>query len=558
MKDPPPVPPDGGGVGPDVPDMPQKLAIELLHSTDARIAAAAARVFSPRPKSETAASGSSGGCSPVMTASSAPAPASPPPSMQSTSTSMTPLPSEPTGFAKAVPHRKVPPANAASTSGTTDSSTAASALTAMATGAAFSSAPATTAGTTTTTVAAGAAAVSRLPGKKYSSTERLKRSRERNRMHARKTRQRKKEHMSILQARCEKLKNEQLRLKQAINEKNTASILLCMFGNAASSDGDGGSSSDVDPKVEALMKRSVDEIPDASKIPELPALILPGQHSSKKIREAASAVASMTASSADEADGSSSLPLPVHCAVNSKGQLPDDGIDYDLLSKDRSKCTPAELDQIRRERNRMHAKRTRDRKRIFMEEMEVMIKQLQGENKLLEDHLESLSDGNDKAPGSASTSSSTTPSHTPASPRMNPTSFPMLSPPAVEEDASDQQVRSLSPAASESSTKSNSNNSKKRPLPETCGQTQSPAPSMDSSSSGITVDQIKSILSTAGELEKNSAIAGMLTISSVASAVSAPNSDAENEQDGQDDDHDHGPSKRQCILPSSAPVPASC
>lgn len=378
-------------------------------------------------------------------------------------------------------------------------------------------------------------------------------------MHARKTRQRKKEHMSLLQARCEKLKNEQLRLKQAINEKNTASILLGMFGRAASSDGDGGSSSDIDPKVEALMKRSVDEIPDASKIPELPALILPGQHSSKKIREAASAVASMTASSADEADGWSSLPL--HCAVNSKGQLPDDGIDYDLLSKDRSKCTPAELDQIRRERNRMHAKRTRDRKRIFMEEMEVMIKQLQGENKLLGDHLESLSDSNDKAPGSASTSSSTTPSLAPASPRMNPTSSPMLSPPVVEEDASDQQVRSLSPAASASDSSTNTNNnSKKRPLPdpEPSGPTQSPAPSMDSSSSGITVDQIKSILSTAGELEKNSAIAGMLTISSVASAVSAPNSDAENEQDGQDDDHDHRPSKRQCILPSSAPVPASC
>jgi len=39
----------------------------------------------------------------------------------------------------------------------------------------------------------------------------------------------------------------------------------------------------------------------------------------------------------------------------------------------------------------MHAKRTRDRKRMFMEEMEEIIKQLQDENHLLQEHLNSLS-----------------------------------------------------------------------------------------------------------------------------------------------------------------------
>merc|ERR1712232_257526 len=90
------------------------------------------------------------------------------------------------------------------------------------------------------------------------------------------------------------------------------------------------------------------------------------------------------------------LSLP--CSQQSLSQLgnevqerfPDDGIDYDLLRKDRSTCTPAELDKIRRERNRMHAKRTRDRKRIFMEEMEDMIKELEGENALLQNHMTSL------------------------------------------------------------------------------------------------------------------------------------------------------------------------
>jgi hypothetical protein len=71
-------------------------------------------------------------------------------------------------------------------------------------------------------------------------------------------------------------------------------------------------------------------------------------------------------------------------------ELQEDGIDYALLGKDRSACSPAELDQIRRERNRMHAKRTRDRKRIFMEEMEVMIKELEDENMLLQAHMNKL------------------------------------------------------------------------------------------------------------------------------------------------------------------------
>ena len=175
--------------------------------------------------------------------------------------------------------------------------------------------------------------------------------------------------MQKLQGRADELKQEQIHLKQAINEKNTANILVGIFQNS----GGGSSSDDADndttnPEVEILLKRSVDDIPDASKIPELPALILPGQHTGKR----------KSSSTTDgESDGDNK-------EVPKEEQL--EGIDYNLLSKDRSSCTPAELDQIRRERNRMHAKRTRDRKRIFMEEMEVMIKQLEGENALLLEH----------------------------------------------------------------------------------------------------------------------------------------------------------------------------
>lgn len=199
--------------------------------------------------------------------------------------------------------------------------------------------------------------------KRQNPTDRLKRSRERNRMHARKTRQRKKEHMQLLQKRAEDLKSEQISLKQIINEKNTASILVGMF---ATSKNNSAETNSANAMVDELLKRPSDEIPDVSRIAELPALILPGQHSKRRLSK--------------EGEDTEGPPIPLD-------QYPNDGIDYKLLGKDRSKCTPAELDKIRKERNRMHAKRTRDRKRIFMEEMEDIIRQLENENKFLEDHL---------------------------------------------------------------------------------------------------------------------------------------------------------------------------
>eukprot|EP00985_Skeletonema_marinoi_P003471 scaffold1495_cov117-Skeletonema_marinoi.AAC.2 len=217
-------------------------------------------------------------------------------------------------------------------------------------------------------------------------------SRERNRMHARKTRQRKKEHMQKLQNRADELKLEQIRLKQCINEKNTANILVGLFQtgeDSAAADGsdDTETAVSMDPQVEVLLKRPTEEIPDASKIPELPALILPGQHTKRQ--------------SSSSNDGASEDNTPTAAAPAADGEgvtIPEgeqeDGIDYVLLGKDRGSCTPAELDQIRRERNRMHAKRTRDRKRIFMEEMETMIKQLEDENALLQGHMDKLNENN--------------------------------------------------------------------------------------------------------------------------------------------------------------------
>jgi len=251
--------------------------------------------------------------------------------------------------------------------------------------------------------------------------------------------------MQTLQTRAEELKQEQIRLKQSINEKNTASILVGLFSTATETE---NAKQNEDPRIELLLRRPAEDIPDASKITELPALILPGQHNSKKTK--------------------------TDCDTIGK-EIPNDGIDYKLLGKDRSKCSPEELDQIRRERNRMHAKRTRDRKRLFMEEMAEMCKKLDEENSLLRSHLQSLEV------------------------RVSPNPTPSLSPPPP-----------VSPR-----TTSSSEVNEVSPTPDTI-------PAKPASRNGVTFDQIRTLLEAAGSFEKpSSSMTGMISLGCVAASVAA-------------------------------------
>lgn len=296
-------------------------------------------------------------------------------------------------------------------------------------------------------------------------------------MHARKTRQRKKEHMQNLQNRAAELKSEQLRLRQTINEKNTASILIGLFSVSEKQ------ASNEDPKIEALLRRPAEAIPDASKIPELPALILPGQHNTKRGKTAAA------------------TPVSPEKIFTASSHFPDDGIDYELLKKDRSKCSPAELDQIRRERNRMHAKRTRDRKRLFMEEMEEMIKQLENENDLLVGHLTQLGGDHD------------TTRQTPFTPEPTKRATPSPSHRASDKDGE----------------------------------------------SAAVANQIMSLLQAAGASEKKQhGNLGMLAISSIATAVSTSTDDSCSDQDETLSNHSAPTAKRRRIgVSSNVGVPTS-
>ena len=64
------------------------------------------------------------------------------------------------------------------------------------------------------------------------------------------------------------------------------------------------------------------------------------------------------------------------CIIQVAALLGDDEqnmeIDHELLTKDKSTCSSSELEMIRRERNRMHAKKTRLRKKKMIQEMEAV------------------------------------------------------------------------------------------------------------------------------------------------------------------------------------------
>ena len=163
-------------------------------------------------------------------------------------------------------------------------------------------------------------------------------------MHARKTRQRKKLQMKNLQQQVDALKSEGEMLRHHIFDFYTANVLLQMSGQAAT-----------------------DPTPQLSKLEEIV-----DRESAKREPGAGEGDAQRLEMTAD-------------------GRLKDlagpGEADADK-PKRRGKYTPEERERVRRERNRMHAKRTRDRKKMFLEESEHLIKRLRTDNSRMRSFLE--------------------------------------------------------------------------------------------------------------------------------------------------------------------------
>lgn len=164
--------------------------------------------------------------------------------------------------------------------------------------------------------------------KRQAVDDKLAKSRERNRMHARKTRERKKNQMTALQQRIEDLHVQSKQLRLQVDERYTARLLI------------GLSQSDT-CEGEVAVKSSSMLCSDSY------------SNSTDWFRE--------------------ETQIPFQKRVRSPG-----------------KYTQLERETFRRERNRMHAKRTRDRKKMFFEISEKVITSMEQENKVLRDYLVSI------------------------------------------------------------------------------------------------------------------------------------------------------------------------
>jgi len=178
--------------------------------------------------------------------------------------------------------------------------------------------------------------------RKMSGDERLHRNRERNKIHARKTRERKKLQTIALQKRIDELKQEGARLRVLVDETYIAGSLLGLRDSIAES------ATTLDPdvpvKTSASICRNFYELLCADQL------------------------------------------------------LQDGGVenleDIDQVPSKRIRRTgrydPQERDKIRRERNKMHAKKTREKKKFFFERSDKIISEMEHEANLLREYLISV------------------------------------------------------------------------------------------------------------------------------------------------------------------------
>lgn len=190
--------------------------------------------------------------------------------------------------------------------------------------------------------------------------ERLARSRDRNREHARRTRLRKKAQLQVLQSRVKELQNESRMLRQTVEECSIASILLGLSGQVDPDDAtlslQTPSNAHVDKTFFTMTGKRKRFVSDACDIGPKPMKL--------KIKGQDTLVGG---------DGKAHINWKTGVYLDENGE--------------QKQLSPDELETLRRERNRMHAKMTRDRKKLFISSVEKTIADLEKENQRMRDIL---------------------------------------------------------------------------------------------------------------------------------------------------------------------------
>eukprot|EP00522_Entomoneis_paludosa_P012727 CAMPEP_0172439070 /NCGR_PEP_ID=MMETSP1065-20121228/173_1 /TAXON_ID=265537 /ORGANISM="Amphiprora paludosa, Strain CCMP125" /LENGTH=436 /DNA_ID=CAMNT_0013187697 /DNA_START=8 /DNA_END=1318 /DNA_ORIENTATION=- len=243
---------------------------------------------------------------------------------------------------------------------------------------------------------------------------RLARSRERNREHARRTRLRKKAQLEALQSKVKTLEAERQVLKQKVEECGIASILL---GLSAGSVESAPAATDAAASGTSLAS-STDMV-----------AILSGSKRKRFISEAIG-----------EQPG---VPQQQRLVINIDGQVTEIGAGKSHINwktgvyRDQQgvqrQLTPQQLEDLRRERNRMHAKMTRSRKKCFIATIQKAIDELEAENQRMRDLLDKAVTVSALSSAAAPPTSMVTPA---VSPRLAPKQAPCSFPPHDDDDFS--------------------------------------------------------------------------------------------------------------------------
>lgn len=211
--------------------------------------------------------------------------------------------------------------------------------------------------------------------------DRLEKSRERNREHAKRTRLRKKVQFETMKLKLLELQNEAAKLEELLAESNTANILLCM--NAKTKPGE---ISDLDNQYNASSSSSSSSSTTSSSFgsPNGGDAFTKKMSSGKDlINELRVSVRAEAATKRVERSVADTEEYLLNSSFND--DFDDNAHHLSFMNTGSSNSNNPEI--MRKERNRMHAKMTRDRKKMLLTKMQDMIANLESNNELLNNRL---------------------------------------------------------------------------------------------------------------------------------------------------------------------------
>ncbi|KAJ0407658.1 hypothetical protein P43SY_010199 [Pythium insidiosum] len=228
--------------------------------------------------------------------------------------------------------------------------------------------------------------------------ERLRLSRERNRLHAQRTRIRKRELLENLKERIATLQHEYAQLKQSYESHVTAVYLLSLGGDQDAQQAMNGLEKDIADVTGGAEARLQDvaqvvcvndeDVDAAAAASGQTALILhdkscPYYHMDPDDDSGSAMEDNAVCSCVTSADSKSSLSSP-------QKPIDGDGLSSPLNSASMLGCSKMEREQIRRERNRLHARRARLRKKLMLEKSQKAVRDMRARNEALRQRLNVL------------------------------------------------------------------------------------------------------------------------------------------------------------------------